>query len=100
MQPLQTSLIDYIGFGGRCPQTLLFDSSVSVNWGVMYFAFLYDYHTNYDYDWDTRWRTAVGKYNGGPYSAETNGVFLNSSVEDYVNSVLQNVNGYQPYRND
>jgi len=98
MQPMQVSLIDYVGFGSRDPQELYGDQSRAIYWGVNNLQDIYYDSDVVDpsYSWDDRWRTAIGMYNGGRGAGETYGDFDNNNIDAYVNLVLQHINEYQP----
>lgn len=98
MQPMHISLIDFVNFKDCNPQSLLESENLAIYWGVKYFNYIYINGTPEYYDWDTRWRTAIGKYNGGVNAQETYGVFFNNDVENYVQTVLGFINLYQPLR--
>ncbi|MEZ5360600.1 MAG: hypothetical protein R3F48_17430 [Candidatus Zixiibacteriota bacterium] len=100
MQPMHVSLIDFVSFKDSNPQSLLESENLAVYWGVSYFSYIYFNETSEYYEWDTRWRTAIGKYNGGVHAQETYGMFLNSDVENYVQTVLGFINLYQPLRSE
>ncbi|SYZ72033.1 hypothetical protein TRIP_C20148 [Candidatus Zixiibacteriota bacterium] len=87
------------GYGSKDPQDLVFGDTLGIIWGVKRLRHIY-YNSawvNPNYIWGDKWKTAIGKYNGGTSVAETNGVFTNSKINDYVNSVLTRAGNYRPY---
>jgi hypothetical protein len=98
MQPMQVSLIDYVGFGSRDPQELYGDQSRAIYWGVnnLQDIFYDDNYVDSSYSWTVRWRTAIGKYNGGRFAGETDGTFTNPTINAYIDGVLGHVEEYQP----
>ena len=91
-------MIDYLDFGSQIPQELLASDETSLFWGIKNLSKIYydSRYVNQSYDWDTKWKAAIGKYNGGRGADETNGDFDDSAIDDYVNSVLQYIDIYQP----
>ena len=51
---------------------------------------------NTSYSWNERWRTAIGKYNGGRNASESFGVFSNLGIAAYVEEVWLHIDQYQP----
>lgn len=97
MHPLAVTLIDEVGYQSRSPQDM-FDPEKAILWGTFNLSDTY-YDpdvVNTSYSWNERWRTAIGKYNGGRGASESGGNFSNSSIAAYVEEVWLHIDQYQP----
>lgn len=52
------------------------------------------------YGWDARWRTAIGKYNGGPYASENNGFFGGNDCDTMCCTGWKKYSQMQHFEND
>lgn len=97
MHPLAVTLIDEVGYQSRSPQDM-FDPEKAILWGTFILSdFYYDPDVvNTSYSWNERWRTAIGKYNGGKGASESYGNFSNLGIAAYVEEVWLHINQYQP----
>lgn len=92
-----TQMNDYFEYGEISPQHLLdedFGFEVATTWD----KWLYDTYGRSWSNWDLRWKTVLGKYNGGPGAQQNpDGSFVIPAFQNYVDIVWQKTLSYLPH---
>ncbi|HXF48803.1 MAG TPA: hypothetical protein VNL73_05190 [Verrucomicrobiae bacterium] len=88
----------HIGYGNLNPQRMFTNDRLGLTFGAKWVRYLRDYYGTSFSDWNLQWKTALGKYNGGKGAPQnSDGTFIWSSAQNYVDFVWGKVSGYEPW---
>ncbi len=84
--------------GNTAPQRMAVNTSFGTRVGIEWLKWIFTNRTSETFDWNYKWRLALGRYNKGIEQTvdPSTLIFFNTNAQKYVDSVWNRVDDYRP----